>query len=228
MNKITAIILAAGKGSRMNSDTKKQFMEIGGKPILWYSLFAFEKYGVDQIILVTGAEDIEYCKKEIVEKYGFKKVTDIVAGGKERYQSVYNGLKKVTGNIVMIHDGARPLVSGDVIDRCVKGTIKYGACVAGVPVKDTIKIVDQNNIVTDTPDRSSLWITQTPQSFAYELVKKAYDIMQNGEAYDITDDAMVVERFTDYKVRFVKGDYANIKVTTPEDISIVETLLKIR
>lgn len=228
MNKVTAIVLAAGKGSRMNSDTKKQFMEIGGKPILWYSLFAFEKYGVDQIILVTGAEDVNYCKKEIVQKYGFKKVTDIVPGGKERYQSVYNGLKKVTGNIVMIHDGARPIVSGEVIDRCVKGTIKHGACVAGVPVKDTIKIVDQDNIVTDTPDRSSLWITQTPQSFAYELVKKAYNIMQNEETYDITDDAMVVERFTDHKVRFVEGDYANIKVTTPEDIFIAEALLKIK
>lgn len=228
MNKVTAIVLAAGKGSRMNSNTKKQFMEIGGKPILWYSLFAFEKYGVDQIVLVTGAEDIDYCKKEIVEKYRFAKVTDIVAGGKERYHSVYNGLMKVTGDIVLIHDGARPLVSGEVIDRCVKGTIKYGACVAGVPVKDTIKIVNNDKVVTDTPDRSSLWITQTPQSFSYELVKKAYDTMQKSKANGITDDAMVVEQFTDYKVRFVEGDYTNIKVTTPEDIFIAEALLKIK
>lgn len=226
MKKISAIVLAAGKGSRMNSATKKQFMEINGKPVLWYSLFAFETYGVDQIVLVTGKEDMEYCRKEIVEKYGFTKVTDIVEGGKERYQSVYNGLKKVTGNIVMIHDGARPLVSGAIIDRCVKGTVEYGACVAGVPVKDTIKILDENRAVTDTPDRNRLWITQTPQSFMYELVKNAYDKMQKSNSENVTDDAMVVERFSDHEVRFVEGEYSNIKVTTPEDIFIAETLLK--
>lgn len=228
MMRITAIILAAGKGSRMNSDTKKQFMEIKGKPVIWYSLFAFEKYGVDQIVLVTAKEDIEYCRKEIVEKYGFSKVTDIVAGGKERYDSVYSGLKKATGDIVMIHDGARPLVSHEIIDRCVQGTLDYGACVAGVPVKDTIKTVNEDKIVTDTPDRSRLWITQTPQSFMYELVKTAYDKMQKSEDENITDDAMVVERFSEHKVRFVEGDYANIKVTTPEDIFIAEILMKIK
>ena len=225
MKKISAIVLAAGKGSRMNSTTKKQFMEMNGKPVLWYSLFAFENYGVDQIILVTGKEDVEYCRKEIVGKYGFTKVTDIVEGGKERYQSVYNGLKKVTGDIVMIHDGARPLVSGAIIDRCVKGTLEYGACVAGVPVKDTIKILDENKIVTETPDRNCLWITQTPQSFTYELVKNAYDKMQKSNSGNVTDDAMVVERFSDHKIRFVEGEYSNIKVTTPEDIFIAEMLL---
>ena len=222
MRKVTAIVLAAGSGSRMNCSTKKQFMEIKGKPIVWYSLFAFEKYGVDQIILVTGKEDIEYCRTEIVEKYGFTKVTDIVAGGKERYQSVYNGLAKVTGDIVLIHDGARPLITKEIIGRCIKGAIEYGACVAGMPVKDTIKMVDGENVVTDTPNRSNVWITQTPQSFSYELVKNAYDKMQGGDYRNITDDAMVVERFSDHKVRFVEGDYSNIKITTPEDIFIAE------
>lgn len=159
MRKVTAIVLAAGSGSRMKSSTKKQFMELKGKPILWYSLFAFEEYGVDQIILVTGKEDIEYCKKEIVERYGFEKVTDIVAGGKERYESVYNGLGKVTGDIVLIHDGARPLISQDIIERCIEGAIKDGACVAGMPVKDTIKIINDNKIVIDTLNRNCLWIT---------------------------------------------------------------------
>lgn len=228
MKKITAIVLAAGNGSRMNSATKKQFMEINGKPILWYSLFAFEAYGVEQIILVTGKDDIEYCRKEIVEKYAFTTVTDIVAGGKERYQSVYNGLKKATGDIVMIHDGARPLISAEIIKRCVKGTQDYGACVVGMPVKDTIKILDKNRAVADTPNRNNLWITQTPQSFMYELVKNAYDKMQKNNHENITDDAMVVERFSEHEVRFVEGDYSNIKVTTPEDIFIAETLLKIK
>lgn len=226
MEKITAIVLAAGTGSRMNSSIKKQFMEIKGKPVIWYSLFAFESYGVDQIILVTGKEDIEYCRKEIVEKYGFTKVTDIVAGGDERYKSVYNGLKVATGDIVLIHDGARPLISHEIIDRCVKGTREYGACVAGMPAKDTIKIVDEERIVTDTPNRKHVWITQTPQSFLYELVKNAYDKMQKGNYENITDDAMVVEQFSNHKVKFIEGDYSNIKVTTPEDIFVAELLLE--
>lgn len=226
MRKVTAIVLAAGSGSRMKSSTKKQFMELKGKPILWYSLFAFEEYGVDQIILVTGKEDIEYCKKEIVEQYGFKKVTDIVAGGRERYESVYNGLGKVTGDIVLIHDGARPLISQDIIKRCIEGAIKNGACVAGMPVKDTIKIINDDKIVIDTPNRNYLWITQTPQSFMYELVKTAYDRMQESDFSNITDDAMVVEQFTKHKVKFVEGDYSNIKITTPEDILVAESLLK--
>ena len=117
MNKITAIVLAAGSGSRMKSKTKKQFMEIKGKPVIWYSLFEFEKSRVDEIILVTGKEDIDYCKKEIVEKYNLKKIKNVVAGGSERYESVYNGLKEVTGNIVLIHDGARPLINNEIIER---------------------------------------------------------------------------------------------------------------
>lgn len=119
MNKITAIVLAAGSGSRMKSKTKKQFMEIKGKLVIWYSLFEFEKSRVDEIILVTGKEDIDYCKKEIVEKYNLKKIKNVVAGGSERYESVYNGLKEVTGNIVLIHDGARPLINNEIIERSI-------------------------------------------------------------------------------------------------------------
>ena len=122
--KISAIVLAAGSGSRMQSSKKKQFMEIKGKPLVWYSLFAFEKYGVDEIILVTGLEDIDFCKKEIVEKYNFTKVKDIVAGGKERYESVYNGLKHISGDIVLIHDGARPVLTNEIIERGINGAIK--------------------------------------------------------------------------------------------------------
>ena len=225
MNKVTAIVLAAGNGSRMKSRTKKQFMEIKGKPLIWYSLFAFEKYGVDQIILVTGEEDIKYCRKEIVEKYDFTKVTDIVPGGKERYESVYNGLAKAKGDIVLIHDGARPLITEDIIERSIKGAMEHGACVVGMPAKDTIKIVNSEKTITDTPNRDDVWITQTPQSFLYELVKTAYDKLQESNDSNITDDAMVVERFTNHKVKFVEGDYANIKVTTPEDILIAELLL---
>lgn len=232
MNKITAIVLAAGSGSRMKNKTKKQFMEIKGKPIIWYSLFEFEKSRVDEIILVTGKEDIDYCKKEIVEKYNLKKIKNVVAGGSERYESVYNGLKEVTGNIVLIHDGARPLINNEIIERSIEGTIKSDACVVGVPVKDTIKRANKEGYIIDTPNRSELWITQTPQSFKTDLVKMAYkkmkeELEKGNTTLNITDDAMVVEEFTTNQVRFVQGDYKNIKVTTPEDIDIAELFIEL-
>ena len=206
----------------MKSKTKKQFMEIKGKPVIWYSLFEFEKSRVDEIILVTGKEDIDYCKKEIVEKYNLKKIKNVVAGGSERYESVYNGLKEVTGNIVLIHDGARPLINNEIIERSIEGTIKSDACVVGVPVKDTIKRANKEGYIIDTPNRSELWITQTPQSFKTDLVKMAYkkmkeELEKGNTTLNITDDAMVVEEFTTNQVRFVQGDYKNIKVTTPEE-----------
>lgn len=232
MNKITAIVLAAGSGSRMKSKTKKQFMEIKGKPVIWYSLFEFEKSRVDEIILVTGKEDIDYCKKEIVEKYNLKKIKNVVAGGSERYESVYNGLKEVAGNIVLIHDGARPLINNEIIERSIEGTIKSDACVVGVPVKDTIKRANKEGYIIDTPNRSELWITQTPQSFKTDLVKMAYkkmkeELEKGNTTLNITDDAMVVEEFTTNQVRFVQGDYKNIKVTTPEDIDIAELFIEL-
>ena len=220
MNKITAIVLAAGSGSRMKSKTKKQFMEIKGKPVIWYSLFEFEKSRVDEIILVTGKEDIDYCKKEIVEKYNLKKIKNVVAGGSERYESVYNGLKEVTGNIVLIHDGARPLINNEIIERSIEGTIKSDACVVGVPVKDTIKRANKEGYIIDTP------------SFKTDLVKMAYkkmkeELEKGNTTLNITDDAMVVEEFTTNQVRFVQGDYKNIKVTTPEDIDIAELFIEL-
>ena len=232
MNKITAIVLAAGSGSRMKSKTKKQFIEIKGKPVIWYSLFEFEKSRVDEIILVTGKEDIDYCKKEIVEKYNLKKIKNVVAGGSERYESVYNGLKEVTGNIVLIQDGARPLINNEIIERSIEGTIKSDACVVGVPVKDTIKRANKEGYIIDTPNRSELWITQTPQSFKTDLVKMAYkkmkeELEKGNTTLNITDDAMVVEEFTTNQVRFVQGDYKNIKVTTPEDIDIAELFIEL-
>lgn len=225
MSKITAIVLAAGSGSRMNSQTKKQFIEIKGKPIVWYSLFAFQNSQVDEIILVTGKDDIEYCKKEIVDHFGISKVAAVVAGGKERYESVYNGLKVASGDIVLIHDGARPMINQNIIDRCVDGVKQYDAVVVGMPVKDTVKIIGTDNIIEKTPDRSRVWITQTPQAFELKLVKEAYEEMMKNTDSNVTDDAMVVEKYSATKVRFVEGDYSNIKITTPEDICIAEVLL---
>lgn len=225
--KVTAIVLAAGKGSRMNSDIPKQYLTLLGKPVLFYSLQAFEESAVDEIILVTGSGEQEYCKKEIVEKYQIKKVTQIVEGGAERYISVHHGLQAAEGAAyALIHDGARPLVSSFVINEAIRCVKETGACVAGMPVKDTIQMVDENGMICATPDRRRTWIAQTPQCFAYELALSSYNEAIKKGDNSVTDDAMVVQRYGNAKISMVEGGYENIKVTTPEDIAVAECFLK--
>lgn len=227
--KVTAIVLAAGRGKRMESDIQKQYMELLGKPLIYYSLAAFEKSTVDQIVLVTGSGEEEFCRKEIVERFGFRKVSAVVAGGKERYHSVYEGLKAAAGSsYVLIHDGARPCVTTDIIQAAIAGAAENGACVIGMPVKDTIKIADEADYAESTPDRNRLWMIQTPQAFSYELVLGAYQRLFENEEYQkgITDDAMVIETMTSHKVRLIRGSYKNMKVTTPEDMAVVEIFLQ--
>lgn len=224
--KTTAIVLAAGSGKRMNSEVHKQYLLIKEKPVLYYSLKTFEDSQVDDIVLVVGTGEVEYCKKEIIEKYGFLKVRAIVEGGKERYHSVYEGLKAAQEtDYVMIHDGARPFVTQEIISRTIESVCRYQACVVGMPVKDTIKIVDADNCAKETPTRSSVWQVQTPQAFSYPLIFDAYTRMFEKEDSAITDDAMVVERMTAQKVRLIEGSYQNIKITTPEDLLIAEVYL---
>ena len=226
MEKYTAIVLAGGSGKRMGLSVKKQYIEICNKPLLYYSVHAFEKSDVDEIVLVVTPGDENYVKKEIVEKYGFKKVSAIVPGGKERYNSVYEGLKVTRGDYVLIHDGARAFVTKEIIRRAMDGAKEYGACVVGMPVKDTIKVVDDDGYVKDTPERSSLWMVQTPQAFSYPLVKDAYEKVLAKDATGVTDDAMVVELATDQKVKLIEGSYDNIKVTTIDDLDVAENILK--
>lgn len=234
MEKITAIVLSAGKGSRMKSDIPKQYMSLNDKPVIYYSLKAFEDSPVSQIVLVTGKEDVAYCEKEIVQKYRFKKVVAVVAGGAERYDSVYCGLLAVPDtDYVLIHDGARPMVDQKIINDSIECVKKAKACVVGMPSKDTIKISDEQNYAIDTPDRKTLWSIQTPQAFSYELICNAYsklykDIAQGKDIPTITDDAMVVEYATNQKVKLIEGNYENIKITTPEDILIADIFLKNR
>lgn len=228
METTAAIVLAAGQGKRMESKRQKQFLLLNGKPLIAYSLKAFEESSIDQIILVTREEEISYCRKEIVEKYGFSKVAAVIAGGKERYHSVYEGLKAVRkAEYVLIHDGARPLLTEEIIDRALKGAKEYGACVAGMPVKDTIKISVADNFVSATPDRSRLWQIQTPQAFSYSWIRQAYDKLFSSEEYQkgVTDDGMVLESMSSHKVRLIEGSYSNIKVTTPEDMAVAEALM---
>lgn len=221
--KCTAVVLAAGQGKRMGTKIQKQYLDIAGKPVLYYSLYAFEQSKIiDEVVLVTGAGQTEYCKKEIVFKYGFQKVKAIIEGGAERYHSVVNGLRCVKEGYVFIHDGARPFVTEDILERVYQEVQREKACVVGVPVKDTIKMADENGFVVRTPDRSRLWQVQTPQVFETELIQNAYEKLMRQSEVTVTDDAMVVEQMLGNKVKLVMGSYHNIKITTPEDLLIAE------
>lgn len=231
MRKI-AIVLAGGRGSRMQSSVPKQYMQLLGKPVLYYSVNVFENSEVDEVILVAGRQDIEYCREQIVQRYGFGKVTQIVAGGSERCDSVLNGLRAVCAGdgeevYVFIHDGARPCITEELVKSCGREVLLYKACVAGVPAKDTIKLADEEGFAAQTPDRSRVWQIQTPQCFEYGLVRKAYEAMAaDCERGSITDDAMVVEKYTNVKVKLTMASYENIKITTPEDLLIAKEFLQ--
>ncbi len=236
----TAVVLAAGKGSRMGGKTAKQYMEIGGKPLVAYALEVFEASPViDEIILMTDAGHMEYVRTEIVEAYGLKKVSAIGAGGGERYESVWKALctlmdreeeeRESAGRdrqdgYVFIHDGARPFVTGEIIERAYRAVCSYNACVVGMPVKDTIKLVNQEGMIESSPDRSMVWHAQAPQVFSVPLIVEAFARQMKADCTGITDDAMVVEAQMGVKAHMVMGSYANIKITTPEDLFMAEVL----
>lgn len=262
----TAVILAGGSGSRMKSDVAKQFMLLDGKPLLWYSLRAVQQSEIiDDCILVAGrvdadrgpAEELDYVRREIVEKYGFTKVAAIVAGGSERCWSVENAMSlirdsKGQGGIldkteyVFIHDSARPFLTEEILRRIYEAVQRYHACVAAMPSKDTVKLADEECFAASTPNRDCVWTIQTPQVFEADLITEAYKRLSlqyrtsdieagtnqattsgvSESRPPVTDDASVVERFTDIKVKLVEGSYRNIKITTPEDMKIAEALLK--
>ena len=222
-----AIVLSAGQGKRMGTSIQKQYIELCGKPIICYCLEAFEKSEIiDDVIMVAGAGQEDYVTEEIVNKYHFGKVRAVIPGGKERYDSVYEGLKALSDcDYVLIHDGARPLISSVLINANISCVQEKEACITAVPAKDTIKVVDNKGYVADTLERSKLWQIQTPQTFSYALVSEAY--RKRAEAGDttVTDDAMVVEKYADHSIYLLKGDYRNIKITTPEDLVIAEAFL---
>ena len=225
--KCTAIVLSAGQGKRMGTKVQKQYLEIEGKPVLDYSLHAFEQSPIiDEIVLVVGENQKEYCEKEIISKYQLSKVKRIVQGGAERYHSVWNGLQEVTEGYVFIHDGARPFVTEEIIVRVYEEVVRSKACVVGMPVKDTIKIADLEGYADSTPDRSLLWMIQTPQVFETKLVKEAYEKLMGQKEIRVTDDAMVVEQMLRAKVKLVQGSYENIKITTSEDLQIAALFVR--
>lgn len=231
---VTAIVLAAGVGSRMKSEKAKQFLEVAGHEVLYYSLRMFDEHPeVDAIVLVTKEEFTEHCRKELVERYQFAKVQNICIGGKERYDSVYQGLSAIEteeNDIVLIHDGARPFVTAGMISASIACARECGACTVGVPAKDTIKIVDADRYGTETPERKFVYQIQTPQTFQVPLLRRAYKMMyeakRNGDNRNITDDTMLVEQYTGTRCKVVEGAYENIKITTPEDMAIAEIFVE--
>ena len=227
MQNYTAVVLSAGVGSRMHSDIPKQYMDLDGYPVIYYALRAFEESGVDSIVLVTAPEMIEYCRKNIVEKYGFRKVTAIVGGGAERYLSVYEGLKAAEGEYVLIHDGARPLISEKLISDSIENVKKYRAIVPAIAVKDTIKKINDSNEVLDTPERAYLRAAQTPQCFELNLILDAFDKYNSDTLLEHlpTDDGSLIELYSDANVVITEGDENNLKITTPIDLRIAEMIL---
>jgi 2-C-methyl-D-erythritol 4-phosphate cytidylyltransferase len=256
--KNTAIILAAGQGKRMGAATPKQYLELAGKPLLYYSLHAcMSAPEIANIVLVVGAGEEEDVKKEVVERWcgggreaggggltdvvnisgGVQvgRLTDIVKGGRERYHSVYQGLCTAgaqDSDFIFIHDAARPFVDGDIIRRAAEAVQHSPAVVVGVPVRDTIKRADHEDMVCETLPRESLWAVQTPQAFAAPLIRAAYQTLIEREEEGlplgaiITDDAMVVETFSTARVQLVRGSERNLKITTPEDLQVAEAMIK--
>lgn len=225
----SVILLAGGMGKRMNSAVSKQFLKLEGSPILSYSLREFDRHsGIDEIVIVIRSEDRSLLESEVLSKVSLRKKLLIVDGGRERYDSVKLGLESIDPNseLVLIHDGVRPFVDADIIDRNIGCAREYGACVTAVKSKDTVKIVDGELGVESTPARSSVYIAQTPQSFRVGIIKEAFD--KNDLTSElVTDDSMLVERMGQ-PVKVVEGSYKNIKITTPEDIAIGSQIAKER
>lgn len=220
------IIVAAGSGSRMKANINKQFIKLNDKEIIAYTIEKFyNNKNINDIVVVIKEDEAEFFQQEILDKYNFDNIK-IAYGGKERQDSVYNGIKALDKNCkyVLVHDGARPFVNEDIINRSLEEVKQFKSVVVGVPVKDTIKVVNSNNYIIDTPNRSTLWSVQTPQAFDYNIIKRAYEDAFDNDFYG-TDDAMLVERIG-YTVKMIYGSYNNIKVTTPEDIDMGTQILK--
>jgi len=246
--KTSVIVAAAGKGTRMNFHTKnfparqdlagggvgmnhslpKQYLPLEGKPILAHTLINLSKISsVDSITLVVSEDRIDWCREKIIEKFNVKKIDKIIAGGETRGKSVRNGLESLDKQteIVAIHDGVRPFITAPLFNNIIKRTEEYGAVVCAIPLRDTLKNVNEKNEVKSTQDRKGLWLVQTPQIFKYSLIMQAYKKALE-EGFQATDDAGVVERLP-HSVKIVEGSSFNVKITTPEDLILAEAIFEI-
>jgi 2-C-methyl-D-erythritol 4-phosphate cytidylyltransferase len=225
--KTVAIIPAGGSGKRMKSNVSKQYMLLEGMPIIARTLKVFQaSSAINDIFLVVPVKDIQYVQKKIITQYGISKVKQILAGGRERQDSVKNGLDAVTQDydIVLVHDGVRPFVSLKLIDQVVQGGLENSAIAVGVPVNDTVKRVYTDGYIIETLKREGLWLTQTPQAFRRDVIKQAYRIAYRDNFYG-TDDTSLVERIG-VRVKILVGSYENIKITTMEDLALAVYIMK--
>ena len=223
---VWAIIVGAGKGTRMKSSTPKQFLSLKNRPIVGHTLKALDACdGIDAICLVTAAGEVDFCKKELLPTLDLSKPVQVLTGGRSRQDSVYRGLAAVahTADIVVIHDGVRPFVEPAQIEACIVQARESGACMLALPVGDTLKRVNADGVVETTVSRENVWQAQTPQVFKYHLIKKAHDAAA-GDGFEGTDDASLVERIGG-RVAVVRGSVRNIKITYPEDLALAEALL---
>ncbi len=226
--KIYAIIVAAGKGLRMRDSKRKQYILLDGKPVLVHTLMAFNRCKqIDQIIVALPAEDIEFCRKEIIPVAHMETKTRLVIGGDRRQDSVYNGLKTIKNDdgVVLIHDGVRPFVRKEHLLACIEGAQKQGACILGLPAFDTVKQVNAENEIVQTRKRDNLWLAQTPQAFQLKMIKEAHASAEQ-DSFSGTDDASLVERMG-VKVKIIPGSRSNIKITHPEDLQLARALLQL-
>lgn len=229
MTKVTAIVPAAGRGRRMATKLAKPYLMLNGRPILVHTLQALENISlIEEIIVVVSTSDKPVCQRKIIDKYSFKKVKDVVEGGASRTQSVYNGLKKVDSQckLVLIHDGIRPFITEQTVKQLVKQADIFGAAISAIPAICTIKGINRDMFVTTTLSRDRLWMVQTPQVFKRKLIYRAYQKADHNRTVAV-DDAVLVERIG-HKVKVVKGETDNIKITTPEDLIVAEMILKRR
>jgi len=213
----------------MGLERPKVFLPLGGVPLLAYTLQPFEACPqVDEILPLVPEEEIAFCQEEIIRRQGLKKVSQTLAGGKERSDSVFRGLQAIEGraDLVVIHDGARPFVSADLIERAIEGAKQWGAVVAALPTWETVKEVSAAGEVVRTIDRQHLWMIQTPQAFSFSLIWKAYREARE-EGFQGTDDATLVERMG-FPVRAIEGSRFNLKITTPDDWRLAEAILQMR
>ena len=225
-SKVYTLIPAAGKGNRMAHSLKKPYLKLAKKPILAHTIQRFEQNtAVDAIVVIVDEGDFSECCKTVLDPYPFTKVQKLVAGGETRQRSVYNGVRALSADVdfVIVHDGVRPFVTDETIFACLTAADEYGAAVAAVPVKDTIKVADENCFITETPDRERLWAVQTPQVFRKTLLEEAHQTARE-QQLTVTDDAALVEQLG-FPVQLVKGSYANLKITTPVDLQIAEVLV---
>ena len=229
MTKVTAIVPAAGRGRRMATKLAKPYLILNGKPILVHTLQALENISlIEKIIVVVSAPDRPVCQRKIIDKYSFKKVKDVVEGGTSRTQSVYNGLKRVDPQckLVLIHDGIRPFITEQTVKQLVKQADIFGAAISAVPAVSAIKEINKDMFVRKTLSRDKLWMIQTPQVFKRELIYQAYQKADRNQTVAV-DDAVLVEQIGT-KVKVIRGETDNIKITTPEDLIVAEMILKRR